>query len=145
MAPGHRSGCRTPIRGLHSPATPPPTTTHPRPSPQLDLTLRVSITRPKSSCQSSWTITQRLWGGGGITLQVHSGYWQNPVPCSYRSDVPDSFLAACWDALSASRSCLDTFSQELLHHAASMSNPSPASSNVYGIPFFYQLKKGLCF
>ena len=30
---------------------------------------------------------------GRIRFQAHSGYWQNSIPCSYRSEVPVSLVA----------------------------------------------------
>lgn len=82
LAPGHRSGYMTPILGCHSPARP--------------LSWALDSGYHKAKIQVSFRLDSYPEAlGNKITFQACSGYWQNIVPCSYRSDVSDSFLPAC--------------------------------------------------
>lgn len=53
------------------------------------------------------------WGKN--SLQSWLGCCQNPVPCSYRSEVPISWLAVSWGLLSGPRGSWTPFSCGPLH------------------------------
>lgn len=73
---------------------------HPTPnSHQQDLTPRVPLTRPKSKCQSSWTIRQRFGGRGGEREEPPSKFTRVTGKIQFLA-VTDlmSLIASWWPA-----------------------------------------------
>lgn len=85
------------------------------------------FSRWKSSCQLVWTFIWRHWGR--MNFQAHSIFWQNLVPCSFRSEVPfPGWLSA--RPHSALRRHLHFFSHSPLYLPASNSTLNPYASNL---------------
>lgn len=91
----------------------------------------------KSRCWLNGPLIWRLWGKN--LLQVHSGCWQNLVPCGCRSRVLVSFWAVSQREHSVLKNHLHFFS------IFSASNGTLIPSHTESDFLFYSHRRKLCF
>lgn len=68
-------------------------------------------------CPLGWALIGRLWER--ICFQVHSGYWQNLVPCSCKTEVPIFLQVATRDCSQLLEASLRPFPGDSLHFQVS--------------------------